>query len=114
MCGARGTVAKVELSPIGWEVTAELAPDEHRTYARDADGVITAEIWSRANGDVEIVSVKAGGKVKINGVEIDQQGNITTPGEVTAKADTVPIPLSAHLHPTAMGPSGPPQAPPGP
>lgn len=79
---------------------------ERRTIARDADGVPTAEVWAKANGDVSITSIKAGGKIILNGVEIDQQGNIKAPGDVTAMVETAPVKLSTHLHPTGTGPSG--------
>lgn len=85
---------------------------ERRTIARDADGVPTAEIWSKANGDVSITSIKSGGKIILNGVEIDQQGNVTVPGKVDATGEVAtsaagaPVKLSTHLHPTGVGPSG--------
>ena len=87
---------------------------EHRIYARDAAGVVACEIWCKADGTVAVKSIKDGGKLNLNGVLIDQQGNITTPGDVKAMAGTpdAPLPgvtLSKHLHPTGVGPSGPPQ-----
>lgn len=93
------------LDPNNVGVAAE---GERRTYARDATGAIVAEIWAKANGDISITSLKAGGKINLNGFEIDQDGNATTPGEVTAKetAPGVGVKVSTHLHPTAMGPSG--------
>lgn len=87
---------------------------EHRVYARDANGEVVAEVWVKGNGDVAIRSIKAGGKVTINGVEIDQDGNIATPGavaasgEITAMATGPGVKLSTHLHPTAIGPTSPP------
>lgn len=85
-------------------------PGERREYARDADGNVAAEFWIKGNGDVAITSIKAGGKIILNGVEIDQQGNITTPGDVTAVAGTAEVPLpgvklSTHLHGTGVGPT---------
>ena len=81
---------------------------EKRIYARTAAGVLAAEIWLKANGDVEITSLAAGGAITLNGVRIDQDGNITTPGDLTVMSETAPVTVSTHLHPTAMGPSGPP------
>lgn len=81
---------------------------EKRVYARAADGSVAAEIWLHGDGLVEILSLKPGGKYKIGKVEIDEDGNITTPGEVTAKADTpAKVTLTQHIHPTGTGPSGP-------
>ena len=84
------------------------ANGEKRTYARNATGEVVAEIWAKQNGDIDIQSILTGGKITLNGVTIDQQGNIVAPGEVTAKSETAPVNLSTHVHPTAMGPSGPP------
>lgn len=82
---------------------------EKRIYARDPDtGAIVAEGWLKGNGDVAFTSIKSGGKIILNGVEIDQQGNITAPGDVTAKAGTAQlVTLTQHIHPTGTGPSGP-------
>lgn len=82
------------------------SPGEVRRIARAADGTPVAELWLKQSGDVEITSLKAGGKLTLNGVEIDQDGNISAPGEVTAKAGPGAVNVSTHLHPTAMGPSG--------
>jgi hypothetical protein len=98
------------------KTTRKAGAGEHRIYARSAPGVVSAEIWCKANGTVEISSLFAGGKVVINGVEIDQDGNVKVPGdvssagEVTAK-DATPataVGLSTHLHNSAMGPTSPP------
>jgi hypothetical protein len=81
---------------------------EKRTYARNANGTVVAEIWAKGNGDVFITSLASGGKINLNGVEIDQQGNITAPGDVTAMSGSpgTSVKLSTHLHPTGTGPSG--------
>jgi hypothetical protein len=79
---------------------------ETRLYSRASeDGAQSAEVWLHGNGDVEIKSVKSGGKIILNGVEIDQQGNLTAPGEVTAKATAAPVKLSTHLHGSGTGPT---------
>lgn len=88
------------------------ADGERRTYARDAAGNVVCEVWQKADGTIAITSIKDGSKLNLNGVLIDQQGNITTPGEVKAMAGTpeAPLPgvtLSLHTHPTGVGPSGP-------
>ena len=82
---------------------------EARTYARDADGETVCEVWCKADGTIEITSVADGSKLNLNGVEIDQDGNISAPGTITTKAGTLgSIELGSHDHNTAMGPSGPP------
>lgn len=85
---------------------------EKRIYARDPDdGSVVAEGWLKGNGDIAFTSIKSGGKITLNGVEIDQQGNITAPGDVTAMSGSpgTSVKLSTHLHPTGTGPSGPPE-----
>jgi hypothetical protein len=89
------------------------ADGEHRTYARDASGAVVCEVWCKADGTVDVKSIKDGSKLNLNGVLIDQQGNITTPGEVKAMAGTpeAPLPgvtLSKHLHGSGVGPTTPP------
>lgn len=91
--------------------TGEGLGGEKRIYARDPNTKEpVAELWLKGNGDVAITSIKAGGKLILNGVEIDQQGNITTPGDVTVKKDTAPVTLSTHLHNSGTGPTAPPTA----
>lgn len=83
------------------------AGGERRTYARGPDGSVVAEIWAKGDGTVRIRSIKAGSKIDLNGFVIDQQGNATTPGEVTAKAATpaTAVNLSTHLHGSGTGPT---------
>jgi hypothetical protein len=81
---------------------------EKRIYARAPNGTVAAEIWIHGDGLVEITALAAGGRYKIGKVEIDGDGNISTPGEVTAKAGTPAlVTLTQHKHPTGTGPSGP-------
>lgn len=87
---------------------SQALPGEKRTYARDVDGTIVAEIHAKRNGDIKITSLKTGGIIDLNGLLIDQNGNLTTPGEVTAKTGTAAVSLSIHKHPTGVGPTGPP------
>jgi YD repeat-containing protein len=90
---------------------SKAADGERRTYARDANGEITAEIWSKANGDIKITSLKSGGKIDLNGVLIDQQGNLIVPGEITWMAvdSANPAPTankaSTHTHGSGVGPT---------
>jgi hypothetical protein len=93
---------------------------EVRIYARDASGRAVTEIWCKADGSIAITSLLApsGGKIEVgadgsinlNGVIVDAQGNLSAPGEVSARAATpaTAVNLSTHPHPTALGPSGPP------
>jgi hypothetical protein len=60
------------------------------------------------DGLVEIKGLPAGEAYQIGPVRIDKQGNITTPGEITAKANTAPVKLSTHLHDSGTGPTKPP------
>jgi hypothetical protein len=105
--GSGDTIAQAFADIINEGLAAD---GEHRTYARDASGAIACEIWCKGDGTVAVKSIKAGSKIDLNGVLIDQQGNITAPGEVQAMVGTpdVPLPgvkLSRHLHPTGVGPT---------
>jgi hypothetical protein len=92
-------------------------PGEKRSYARAADGTPVVEMWLKADGTFVISGLlPAGGKIELdpltgtldlNGLKIDTSGNLTTPGEITAK-DATPatsVTLSRHLHGTAVGPT---------
>lgn len=95
-------------------------PGEKRIYARNPNsGTIVCQILLGSGGAINIDGLVNGGTAvldpsdgswTINGVRIDKQGNITTPGEVMAMS-TGPgtgVKLSTHVHPTGTGPSGPP------
>lgn len=98
--------------------TKKAGPGEKRIYGRTPGGQVAAEVWCKADGTVVItnllapaggaVEVGADGTITLNGVKIDAQGNVSAPGEVTAKATSAAVALSTHVHPTALGPSGPP------
>jgi len=88
---------------------------ETRTYARDSNGAVVCEVWCKADGTVAINSIKTGSVLNLNGVEIDQDGNISTPGvigaqgEITTDANPLgSVSLSTHDHNSAMGPTSPP------
>lgn len=79
------------LDPIN---EAKTLPGEKRIYSRDEDqGAVKSELWMKQDGSVLISNengslfLQPDGKVIINGVEIDVDGNITT--TKTIKADTV-------------------------
>jgi hypothetical protein len=69
-------------------------PGEYRVYARSGPGEVSAEIILRASGEIEISSIKSGSKITLNGVTIDQDGNISTPGDVEGAG----VSLSTHTH----------------
>ncbi len=77
---------------------------EVRRYARNQGGTVVCEFHLKQDGTVSIRSLAAGSVIELNGVTIDQQGNITTSGEVVAGATKVP--LSTHTHPHPAGPTG--------
>lgn len=94
-------------------------PGEVRFYARDASGKVISEVWQKSDGSVEMINASgkfiygADGSLDLNdgAFTCDAQGNAVFKGEVTAMAATpaTAVKLSTHMHPTAMGPSGPPQ-----
>lgn len=92
------------------EANRKAGSGEARIYARDGDGATVCEVWCKADGSVEINSIKSGSVLKLNGVEIDQDGNIKAPGEITAKEGAASVSLSTHVHNSAMGPTSPPTA----
>lgn len=94
------------------------APGEIRLYARSPDGSWVAEVWLRSDGSVTIrnssakMVLLADGSLDYNdgAFRCDVDGNGKFKGEVTAKADSpAAVVLTTHVHPTAMGPSGPPK-----
>lgn len=82
---------------------------EKRIYGRVPDGSsIAGFVRIHGDGVIEIKGLAAGESYKIGKVLIDKDGNITTPGEITAKAGTPAlVTLTQHTHPTGTGPSGP-------
>jgi hypothetical protein len=106
-----------EKSVIGYEDPKNpgvAAEGEHRTYARDDDGVPVCEVWLKKDGTIALRNLKTGSKIDLNGVLIDEQGNMVVPGEVTVmavdSANPAPtaIKVSTHKHGTGVGPSTPP------
>lgn len=85
---------------------------EKRIYSRGDDGAVIAVVWLKNDGTIVIendsgeIQLEPGGKIVLNGVEIDASGNISTPGsikadlEITAKALTPAsqVTVSQHLH----------------
>ncbi len=56
--------------------------------------------------------ISGDGSVNINGLIIDKDGNLHTPGEVTTAKSGVDINLSDHIHLHSMGPTNGPSSPP--
>lgn len=90
-------------------------PGEKRMYARDSTGKVICEVWLKGSGSIRAenqaggyIELKDDGKVEFNGVIVDLTGEVKAPAEITAMAAAALVTLSKHLHPTAMGPSGPP------
>lgn len=94
------------------------APGERRIYSRKLDGTVVLELWFKGDGRLEINGLVNGGSivldpsdgsVTLNGTKFDKQGNVTAPGEITAKAGTpVSVTLSQHTHGSGTGPTTPP------
>lgn len=75
---------------------------EVRIIARDRDSG-KAVAWIHISGD---------GSVNINGLVIDKDGNLHTPGEITTAKGGMDINLSDHIHLHSMGPTKGPSSPP--
>lgn len=75
---------------------------EVRIIARDRDsGKVVASFHMAGNGSVTI-----------NGLVIDKDGNLHTPGEITTAKGGTDINLSDHIHLHSMGPTKGPSSPP--
>lgn len=111
-----GSAAVAYLDPLN---AGEAAPGERRIYARDTNGAPVVWFWLKANGSAILdngsgsIELAPGGDITLNGVTIDTDGNITSPGIV--EGDTVRtaagIDLGTHTHSgvtTGSGTSGPP------
>lgn len=100
--GAESAVGYADVDNAG-----KASPGEKRIYARDSSGAVVVDLWLKNDGSLVIdngsghVVLEVGGDVVINGVVISAAGAISAPGEVTAKANSTPISLTAHTHPTA-------------
>jgi hypothetical protein len=88
-------------------------PGERRTYARDADGELIAEVYLQRDGTVLIRNIAGGSKIELKAdgsAVINDKATIAFDGEVTAKSDSAStsVGLTTHLTPSPMGPLGPP------
>lgn len=79
---------------------------EKRIYGRDANGNIVGEAHIKRDGSVvvtnqsgAIVTLNPDGSVSVNGGKVTPTGDYITAAGVS---------LDTHVHPTALGPSGPP------
>lgn len=68
---------------------------EKRIYARSGPGVVSAEVWLKADGTLVL-------KNSLGSIELDPTGN------VTAKTPLGSFGAATHTHSTPFGPSGPP------
>ncbi len=73
-------------------------------------GDTASTITMAANGAITVTSGD-GQPINLNGVAIDNDGNVSAPGEVSAMSSSpgTAVQLSTHLHPHPMGPTGSPQ-----
>jgi hypothetical protein len=78
---------------------------EFRIFSRSGQGVVAAEIYLQKDGTIR---VKTDGDVILDAATVTITGDLKVNGEVTAKAQTTPVNLSSHLHPTPLGPTSPP------
>ena len=85
---------------------AQALPGEKRLYSRDGDGLVALTLWMKRDGQCHIYNdngyfrLDPDGKVLVNGVEIDTDGNIATNGKITANEieTTAGIDLGTHIH----------------
>jgi len=91
------------------------AEGEHRAFGRNASGAIVNDWHLKGDGTIRgsngggWFEFGADGSFKLSsGYEVDPQGNVKTPGEVTAMSDSTPVTVSKHMTPSPFGPLGPP------
>jgi hypothetical protein len=109
---------------VGYEDTknaGQAQAGEIRIYARDANGAPMCTVFIRNDGRIQMsnangsIELAADGPVNINGLVIDVDGNVTTPGQISADGEVTAmavspatsVTLSQHIHPTGVGPSSP-------
>lgn len=83
----------------------EAAPGEVRFYARNAAGAIMAELWMKGDGTIEFSNTLGAGKLNPDGTAEINGATITLTGDVIT---ALGVSLDTHLHPSPMGPTGPP------
>lgn len=119
-----GTGRETAIGYIDTNNSQKAQAGEKRIYSRDADGAEIAEVWIKNTGEVIILTpnstftatpegaiigqnsagsfeLQDGGNFIVNGVTIDVDGNITTPGTINADditADNQNVTLSTHEH----------------
>jgi tricorn protease-like protein len=92
-------------------------PGEKRLYSRKIDGTAAVQVWLKRTGEIVIsnsagsITMSAAGLVNINGVTVDEDGNLRVPGTVIAGPVGSAVGLTTHVHSTSGGPSGPPVEP---
>ena len=94
--------------PINTPVALE---GDRRIYSRDpTDGTTSAQVWIKSDGTIVVdngsgsLSIEPAGTVTINGVTIDTDGNISTPGDIgsegtiTGDIDVIAGTISGKTH----------------
>src|SRR5690606_28930585 len=79
------------------------AKGEYRVYARNAAGVVMAELWLKGDGTIEFSNLLGAGKLNPDGSAEINGAKITLLGDVITAAG---VSLDTHVHPTPFGPSG--------
>lgn len=79
---------------------------EKRIYGRDANGKVVGEVHIKRDGSAvvknaggAVVTLNPDGSISVNGGKVTPTGDFITAAGVS---------LDLHVHPTALGPSGPP------
>lgn len=113
LSSAPGAGVKQAVGYLDPKTEPAAGPGEKRIYSRSGPGTVAAVVWLKNDGTVVIENAAGGtiemassGDVTINGVTIDAAGNISAPGEVTAKSMATPVALSTHVH-TSAAPGSP-------
>ncbi len=108
--------------------TPSVGKGERKLYARQASGALIGWVWLHDDGSIETandngsVFLNADGTVTINGLVIDTDGNVTTPGTINADGaietastlkgagvtDTLQnVTVGTHVHPSNGAPPTP-------
>ena len=78
---------------------------EKRIYARDPAGVVVAEVYLQGDGTILFKNASGAGTLNPDGSMTLNGAKVTLTGDVITASG---VSLDLHVHPTPMGPSGPP------